>query len=458
LLSTAAGDEPGGLTVGGPEDPEDVPPQADKVETAAIAKKTRMQALSTCVKSAKIHLKTKANAIIKNFFISFRQFRGFLRAIICVALTFAWLGQGPLSAQQITPSPDYERLFSIALERLNESRPVAAQWWLRRALRYATTEAERAALRDAFRQIADAKRLTLNFGFNVAPSSNINGGTNLEFFSLGDIDLIFGPESRALSGTEVSGHIDLAYRLARGPRYETSANLYVYGRSYRLSPESQASVPDVSGSDYAYLSGDLALRHRWMMLDGLGPTSVSVSLGRVDYGGKPLYSYRKVAANQDFRLRRGLLSIGASFEDQKTESNERLDAQVVETRAALALQTAQGGIWRWTLMGRKTQSLLSTEVFDEVQASASLTPSWSVLGAVPTLSIGLGTKDYDDFILSFDGRRDQSASLGLSLRLDRASVMGFAPVLNLTGTRTWSNIARYDMTVFTANLGLQSQF
>ncbi|TAG15132.1 MAG: hypothetical protein EAZ40_13855, partial [Rhodobacterales bacterium] len=137
------------------------------------------------------------------------------------------------------------------MTRLEEGRPVAAQWWLRRAFQHAKTEEERAALRLAYQRSEDANPLTLSFGFNVAPSSNINNGTNQADFWLGDIQLIFGPGSRALSGTEVSGYIDMAYRLSGGPRHDTNLNLWLYGRSYRLSSESQATVPDVSGSDYA---------------------------------------------------------------------------------------------------------------------------------------------------------------------------------------------------------------
>ncbi|TAG16158.1 MAG: DUF560 domain-containing protein, partial [Rhodobacterales bacterium] len=189
-----------------------------------------------------------------------------------------------------------------------------------------------------------------------------------------------------------------------------------------------------------------------------GPTSLSVSVGRVEQGREPLYRYHKISVSQDFLLQRGLLSLGASFEDQTTQSTSRADAKVVETRAAVLWQAPNGGLWRGTLVSRKTRSFLTTETFDEVQASASLTPSWRILGTVPTVTLGLGSKDFDDFILSFDGRRDRIASLGLSLRLDTISFMGFSPVLNISGTRTRSNIARYDIDEVKANLGLQSQF
>jgi Surface lipoprotein assembly modifier len=388
-----------------------------------------------------------------------RRYQRTLRAVICGALATAWFGLVPLSAQD-APSPDYQRLFSVALARLEEGRPVAAQWWLRRAFRHAQTDAERALLRTAFRRIADANPLRLSFGGSVTPTSNINGGSAQDYFTLEGLPFLFEipPDGRALSGTEFAGYLDLSYRLARGPKYKTSLDLYLYGRTYRLSSEAQAEAPLVSGSDFAYFSGDLALRHRWIMLDGLGPTSVSASLGRVDHGGEPLYRYHRVVANQEFRWRRVLLSLGASYEDQETQSTERLDAKVVETRAAFSLKTAKGGLWRVTLMDRRTRSLLASDTFQEMQAGVSMTPSWRVYGVVPTLTLGLGAKDYDDFILSLDGRRDRSVSIGLSLTLDNVSVMGFSPVLNLSRTRTRSNVAQYDTKAVEVKLGLQSQF
>jgi hypothetical protein len=355
----------------------------------------------------------------------------------------------------------------MALARFQEGRPIAAQWWLRRAFRHAESEAERAALREAFRYARDASPLTLNFGVSVAPSNNINGGSTREYLTFEGIVTSEGlpirfplpPERRPLSGTEASGHIDLAYRLARGPRHLTILNLYLFGRTYQLSSDSRAAAPEASGSDYAYVSGDLALRHQWLLRDGLGPTSVSVSLGLVESGREPWYRYRKVSVRQDFLLQRGQLGLGVSFEDQESQNTARADAKVVEASAALALQTAQGGIWRFSLQARETRSFLNSETFQEAYANASITPNWRVLGAVPTLTLGLGAKDFDDFIQSLDGRRDDRiASLGLSLRLDNVSVMGFSPVLNVTGTRTRSNIAQYDTKVVETTLGFQSQF
>jgi hypothetical protein len=393
--------------------------------------------------------------------VGLRKSQRALRAIVCGALALAWLGHGPLIAQQAAPGRTYESLFSTALVRLNEGRPYAAQWWLRRAFQHAKTEAERAALREAFQYASNASPLTLRFGFNVARSNNINGGSTQEYFTLEGLPFLFpiSPERRPLSGTEVSGHVDLTYRLASGPRHLTSLNLYLYGRTYRLSSESQATVPYLSGSDFAYVSGELTLRHQWLLQDGLGPTSVAVSLGAVEDGRLPLYRFRKVAARQDFLLPRGQLAIGVSLEDQESQSRiRRADATVVELSTAVALQAAQGGIWRFTLQARETRSFLKTETYKEAYATAGFTPNWRVVGAVPTLTLGLGAKDFDVFILSLDGRDDRIASLSLSLELDRVSVMGFSPVFNLTGSRTRSNIAQYDVADFEASFGLESQF
>lgn len=397
----------------------------------------------------------------------FRKCQRALRAGICGVLAVVWLGLGPLRAQDSASSPDYQRLFSIALMRLENGRPMAAQWWLRRAFRHAKTDAELAALREVFQYTRDASPLALNFGFNVAPSNNVNDGSTHEYLTF---EGILTPEGlpvrfplpadrRPLSGTEASGYLDLAYRLSSGPRHRTSLSLYLYGRTYQLSSESRAAAPDASGSDYAYVNGDLALRHQWLLRDGLGPTSISVSVGRVESGREPWYRYRKVSARQDFLLRRGQLGIGVSFEDQESQSTARADAKVVEASAAVALQTAQGNVWRFTLQARETRSFLDSETFQEAYASASVTPNWRVFGAVPTVTLGLGAKNFDDFVLDLEGQRDDRiASLGLSLRLDSVSVMGFSPVFNVTGTRTRSNVAQYDTEAVEASLGLHSQF
>lgn len=389
-----------------------------------------------------------------------RRFRTTLACgLVCAGLAFGLLSPSPLKAQAAgEQSPEFVAALTRAAELLVAGRPMAAQWWVRRAFRHARGPADEAILREAYATAADANPITLNVWANVAPTDNVNNGAESEFFSLGDILLVFDPASQALSGTEYAASVAFSYRLAESDRAATSLGVNLYGRTYTLSSAAQAAAPDVSGSDYALVMGEVFLRQQMFLGQDLGLTTLSLHRGQIDYGGEPLYRYAKVAVAQDFRLGQGAMSIGFGLEDQVGQRIDRADAQVYDGRISYAQTDRNGALWRWTLSGRKTDSDLSTDSFDELQGGVSVSPAWRLLGTAPTFSLELGGKQFDEFVLSFDGRRDRFASLGASLLFEQVAVMGFSPVLTVSGTRTQSNIARYDTAEFRASLGFQSRF
>jgi hypothetical protein len=374
-------------------------------------------------------------------------------------LIFGLLFASPVSAEVADKqSPAFIAALTRAAELLVAGRPMAAQWWIRRAYRHAQGPEDEAILREAYAMAADANPVTLNFWANVAPTDNVNNGADSRFLQLGDILLILDPSSQALSGTEYAASVEVGYRLARSDRASTTIGVNLYGRSYRLSREARAAAPGVSGSDYALVMGEVVLRQRVRFGQDLGQTTLTLHLGRTDFGGAPLYGFAKATATQDFALGQGVMSVALGLEDQDSRSADRADARLYDGRISYASFDSRGALWRWTLGGRRTDSASRFDTFDEVQGSVSVSPTWRVLGAAPTLSLDLGGKSYDDFILSLDGRRDRFARLGVSLMFEQVAVMGFSPVLTVTGTRTQSNVARYDTTEVRASLGFQSRF
>lgn len=381
------------------------------------------------------------------------------KSLFCAAF-FAVCGNAPVAGQTMgaQAGDPYHLALTTAAQRLAGGRPIAAQWWLRRAYGHAKTPQQLATLREAFAIATDANPWTLNLSAGVAPSSNINGGAASDTFSLGEFQFVFGAANRALSGTEVSASGELAYRLAKGPRTATNIGISFFGRGYQLSDASKAAAPNASGSDYALVMADIFLRQEWVLAPDLGPTIVSLHRGRVDYGLAPLYSYHKLAAAQTYLLGQGRqLSLSVGYEDQDSQSASRADAQLFDGKAVLTLPQGQN-LWQVSLGARKNASRLATDTYVETNFGLNFVPSWRFAGAQPRFSMGLGRKSYDEFILSLDGRRDALASLGVSLLYDRLAVLGFSPVVSITGIRTQSNVARYDTREVKASVTLQSRF
>ncbi|MEM7320501.1 MAG: hypothetical protein AAF408_15960, partial [Pseudomonadota bacterium] len=77
----------------------------------------------------------------------------------------------------------------------NAGRHARAEWWLRRAANHANTKQSLAQVKREFQAVRENNPFTLLVNFSVSPSNNVNGGAKDQFFDLGNIRLIFSPES-----------------------------------------------------------------------------------------------------------------------------------------------------------------------------------------------------------------------------------------------------------------------
>ncbi len=353
----------------------------------------------------------------------------------------------------------FDGVITAAAQHLRMGQPIRAQLALRRGFNTAQSPQEQALMARVFAAAADMNPLTLDFSASVTPSSNFNGGAAQEYFRLGDIALAFPPAARALSGTEILAQLDLGYRLARSDAGSTALGLSLWGRTYLPSAQTRAAAPQVSGSDYAQFVAEIALRQQIVLGAGLGLATVSAHLGRVEYGRAPFYRYHRLTVGQQVdlsaRLRAGWQ---ISREIQSTQSTQRTDAQVTDFKMTLSKHSQSGGQWTLALAQRRTLSPIASDTFTDSNLAAGFTAGRALFGVKPTLSITLGQKSYDDYILSFDGRRDRYASASLSLLFEDAAIFGFSPIMTLSATRTLSNVARFDTAEARASFGLQSRF
>ena len=334
-----------------------------------------------------------------------------------------------------------------------------AAWWLRRAANFAGSSEDADAIAAEFQTIRDQNPLSLQFGLSVAPSSNINGGTEDSTFFLGDLELVFNPSSRALSGVEYAADFEASYRLSETSDQMTWAGLYLFGRTYSLSAASQASLPDVSGSDYALAMVEASLSHRRAVFEGLSPTIVSLHFGQVWYGGAPLWRYNRVSLSQDIPLGQvasGLVQV--SVEDQTGLTVDQPDTQVYDFQEVYSRRLSNGDIARLRLHSRLNQVDFATNTYTDHSVSFDYDLAKPVLGSRLAISVGVGAKTYDEFSLSLDGRRDRYATVSAIGVFEQVSYLGFSPSWSLSATRTQSNVTRYSTTEVTGRLGIKSSF
>ncbi|MEP2029284.1 MAG: hypothetical protein ABJI96_11340 [Paracoccaceae bacterium] len=343
--------------------------------------------------------------------------------------------------------------------RFNAGHHTRAEWWLRKGVNHAKTPEEEAIVEREFRAIRQRNPLSVRLGFSIAPSNNINGGATDRTFSLGDFEFVFNPSSLALSGIEYSGELELSYWLSQSPNHITQAGLYLYGRTYTLSSASQATVPNLSGSDFGQDQVEASLSHRQLLFDGLGPSGISLRTGQVRYGREPYWRYNKLTLSQNFPVGQiATATVLASVEDQTSLINIYPDTTVYELRGNYAQGLPNQDILRLSLLSRYNKAAFETNTFTEQGAALSYELAKPVLGSRLSVSFGIGMKNYDEFSLSLDGRRDRYVSLGATAVFEQISYFGFSPSWSIFATKTKSNVTRFSTEEITARLGLRSNF
>lgn len=348
-----------------------------------------------------------------------------------------------------------------AAARFRMGHYLRAQWWLRQASNHTQTPQDADTVRAEFQRIRQANPLTAQLGLSIAPTDNINNGSEQDFFTLEGLDFEFTlpPGSLPLSGVEYAGDVQLSYQLSRSATQMTSLDAYFYGRTYTLTRAAQATVPDISGNDYALALTEVSLNHSRFLFDGLGPTTVSAHLGRVWFGGDPLWDYQKLSVAQAFRVRDAdVLTLGVAVQDQQAQSNLQPDTILYDLTAAYATPLDNGDVLKLTLAAQLNDAATETDTFTEYSGFADYRFNAPVLGARWAVSLGVGYSNYDEFTLSLDGRRDTYASLGAIAVLDQISYFGFSPSVSITARRTVSNVTQFTSSQIQARIGIQSTF
>lgn len=338
-------------------------------------------------------------------------------------------------------------------------RFIRAEWWLRRASNYSRTADDRASIAQDFRRVRDRNPFSARLSFSISPSDNVNGGAESPLFFLDDFAFILAPRSVALSGLEYSGDVELSYRISQNERQTTSLGLYGYARTFTLSSSPRASAPGVSGGDYALSLLEASINHRRLIFRNLGLSNASLRIGRVWYGGDPVWDYARLALSQDIRLNQNAsANVEIAVERQRSLDGIQPDATIYDLTLGYARRLQNADIVRVSLSSRWNDASIPTYAYDDHRLTIGYQLGRPVLGTRLSGSLAVGRKSYDVFSLSLNGRRDNYVRASLSAVFEDISYYGFSPSLTLVATRTESNVARFTTRSAQIRLGLQSSF
>lgn len=337
-----------------------------------------------------------------------------------------------------------------------------AKLWLRRAVEYAPDEASRTATIRDFQTVRDASPLTLDLGLSLSPSDNVNQGVNDPMLVIDGRPtyFIFDDSTMALSGIEARVSLGARYRLAADPDGRTDAILRLRHRAVALSDAARRMAPDVHNADLAIWEIEAGLQ-RSMALSQKAVLRGGLSFGQNWLGGQPYARTTRAQVDLTRTLSaRSRLRLGLGLENQN-----RLDG----LRDATAL-TLDGGFERVLASGDRMAvrlelgETLSNDANQEntlISGELRYLKTEPVAGAQLSASLGLGYRDYPVFfngIFGDGGRQETALSASIDLALPAFGAFGFEPVVSVKGSRTLSNVSRYDTRTLGIGLTIRSSF
>jgi hypothetical protein len=287
-----------------------------------------------------------------------------------------------------------------------------------------------------------AWRFDLNFG--IAPDSNINSATDKERVDILGLPFQLDPSARARSGTGIIVGGDANIRLMRSSK--VPLYLGAYGRVVRY--------PDRRFNDI-YLGGEAGPEFR---ISG-GRLRVAATAFNRWYGGEQLVTGLGGRLNFD-KVIGGKLGLEASLAVRHNAYAGRDDVDGWDIEAALSANRALGP----STLGFAYAGIQRTFARDPGQSNwqgrigigAQKEIGW---GLRPQLAIEAGHQVNDARLALFGTKRRDwrlQASAGLYKR--DWNVLGFAPSVRVTYTRTFSTISLYDQKRLRAEFGITKAF
>jgi hypothetical protein len=342
-----------------------------------------------------------------------------------------------------------------------------SQIWLRRAAQTAPNERAKARAIKDLRRIRSQNPWSYNLRFALKPSSNINNGSNADVVVIGGIPLALSGSSKALSGLGLTLGGDVEYRKNLSRTSALRFGVDVETRLYRLSEEAKSIAPDAKGSDYDFNSGKLHVAYDTASDNGRQLQSFEAQIGHYIYGGAPLSNLLWLKYNRVQRREGGVLQTISLT----GEVNSRLDTHARDTGKLSATfsraHTTKGGArFSWNLTGSAT-NLIGDPKFgrptdlanNAIGGGVSYTWAKPILTARTRFSVQYEGQIFDTSrYVAGEQRQDHRGVVTLSMFFKDYEYYGFAPNLDMTYERKYSNAELFAVDSFAVNLGIRSSF
>lgn len=362
---------------------------------------------------------------------------------------------------------------------MSEKDYPAAQIWLRRALQYAQTDAQREDIRKAYGVAKAANPFSATFSFSVAPNSNVNNGSFedyllINFFGV-EVPLTLSVDAKAMAGYSAEGSTQLSYRLSQSKQHSTALTFSGYGKLNWLSsgarqalsdaaaaetdPTTAADLLAIRGSDFNYFTAAVGLEHKQRIGAGALGT-FALSAGREWYGGAQLNDYVTGVAGLSMKTAggNGQASVSARLQHRFNSGTGRAAITTAGIKAAYGQKLSWGDTLVGTLGYSRTFSQDSAQVYSMPEVGLSYKIAKPIASAKLSFGATYGYRTYNTSPYSASGRQDHRLSAFAEAEMLGLSYMGFTPVVKVQAQRTVSNVNIYSNQSLSGGLFFRTSF
>lgn len=355
-----------------------------------------------------------------------------------------------------------------------------AQYWLRRSIDSAPNPNLRQQTINDFKRISRENPLRYNLQFSIAPSDNVNSGTDNTYSTADGLTGggVISDDGQPLSGVVVKGQIVGSYRLGVSKTSETRLTARLSTRQVILSSSAKRklqsspfpSVQNKDGSDFASTTLELGIAHNFALgrsaanPRGNGYGRVSFSLGQQWYASAPYSRFAKIGFSRGINLKQGrFLTFSAYY--TRRDYDDRFPSDRIELRADYAHSFTSGAQLGTGLHLSQTRAGGNNRDNDSASLYVSFKPAKRLGPAKARFTLAAVQSNYPSYLLLNPfptavpgGRRDTTLFGSASFQFDRFEFAGFSPELTISTRRTSSNVSRFDTNELSMSIGIKSNF
>lgn len=365
-----------------------------------------------------------------------------------------------------TPAEKFRASLVIAEIFAQTDRFSRSQIWLRRAQNFASNDSETRLVENAYNNVRNLNPLTVHLSFGLMPSSNVNSGTSNDTVTFAYLPGVFGTipwvvpaDERPLSGFQISGDVNLRYRLAQSERFQTTLDFGLYAHTYVLSESARDAAPDITGSSLAYGDLSIGIGHQWVP-EGSATRQYGASLTfKRSFTTDGALSDRVIGDISLDQLvgETDRLSFGLTLENEEYH-NSTVTSQSAGVRAQWVHAFDEG-------RSLTTAITLSDQQSNDINrdfSSASFALTYGFGEILPQIDVSttLQTewRTFDTVSLDPTGRDDFTTTLNIQAGIGSFDFYGFEPVVALRAQRNDSSVPSYDTETVTLGLNFRSSF